>query len=158
MSPLASVSEPRRPTLKKVEKGRVLVPIECVPEWAKGQHPGGLRIVPLHWKRPLDPLPSNHWLDCWYLWNPEVEVTNWQFNPQTVLDGKIEDEEDRFRLELLIFPADWDTQTKSHRLHCPGLLHSLALKGQGAVWVVPERDGSISIWADSTFGLYHGRV
>jgi len=62
---------------------------------------------------------------------------------------------DAVRHEILVYEAEFDTHTGSHRLHCPNLMASLAVKGDGGVWLRPDRDGSISVWADPGFQLYH---
>jgi hypothetical protein len=115
-------------------------------------------MIPLGWKRSIEPLPYGNRLDCWYLWNAEIRDDAWQLDPQRIVDGKIANAEEQARLEFLIFEAEIETQTRSHRLHCPSLLASLAAKSQGGTWVVPELDGSISVWADTAFQLYHGRL
>jgi hypothetical protein len=158
MLPLGSADDERKPAFKNLDKARAIIPAECIPLWAKGEIPDSLFMVPLHWRRSLEPLPQTHWLDCWYLWNPATEPESWEFHPSRVNDQKVWVEEEQFRLSLLIFKAKIETQTRSHRLHCPHLLSSLAQKGAGGIWVRPERDDSISIWADPTFQLYHGRL
>lgn len=140
-----------------MESSRLLLPAESVPEWAKGSHVAGLRVVPLCWRTPLS-LPDVNRLDAWYLWNPVSRVDEWQMDPQRVIAGTIEDEDARTRLKILVFDASIDTPTRSHRLSCPSLFASLALKSGGSLWVVPALDGSVSIWTDPAFQLHFGRL
>ncbi len=155
MSPLPSHIEPQKPARKRVDGGRVLIPIGCVPLWAKGQHPASLRMVPLVWKRSLDPLPDEHRLDCWYLWNTGLADDEWQVNANGLLRGTNNSSQSA-RLNLLIYDAAIESQTGSHRLHSH-VLTSIGAQTTPCAWIVPETNGSISVWSDIAFQLYFGR-
>ncbi len=152
----------RRPCFKKLDDGRVPVPVQLVPAWAKGQKPADLCLVPLTWRRELEGLPSANRLDCWYLWrSADVPTAEWSLDPRPVMDQKIDDPETLVRLQLLVFKAEIKLHKKQHRLECATLLGSLAARSDdysGGVWIVPECEGSISIWANIAFQLYHGQT
>lgn len=148
---------PGGPERKRVESSRVVVPVEYVPVWAKGGMPDDLRMVPLIWRRTVQ-LPPAYRLDAWYLWNSVAKTTDWVLDPTTVTEHRVSDPEAQFRLKLLVYDADFDTKTRSHRLGASGLLSSLALKSEGSLWVVPEPDGSISIWTDIAYQLYFAQL
>ena len=158
MLPDGSSPADKRPCFKRLDEGRLIIPVESVPDWAKGQHPVGLRMVPLVWKRSLPELPPTNRLDCWYLWNPAIACAEWELDPQRIIDQQISNAALQARLEFLIFEAAISTLTRTHRLQCANLLPSLGARSQEGAWIVPERDGSISVWADGAFQLYHSRL
>jgi hypothetical protein len=148
------------PCFRKLDDERLPIPKELVPEWAKGQQPSELRLIPLIWRRDLGGLSPTNQLDCWYLWNSDnIPTVEWKLDPRRVIQHKVEDQEILMRLQLLIFDADIKIHKYQHRLNCALLLSSLAARsddGAGGVWIVPEYDGSISVWANTAFQLYHG--
>jgi hypothetical protein len=97
MLPDGSLPVQKRPWFKRLDENRLIIPVECVPKWAKGQHAEALHMVPLAWKRALPALPAANRLDCWYLWNSAIVDAEWELDPR-----------ESARFQMTNYAGDWN--------------------------------------------------
>jgi hypothetical protein len=137
---------------KSASDGRVTLDKDLLQQWMDPDV--GFYLVPLNWKRRIS-LPNGHELEAWYAWRGPSDLDDWIIDPkQLSLTSTAAPD---FYLRQLIFDAKIDTDTRSSRLSCPGLLKGLGERSDSYVWLSAE-PGSIAVWTDFAFQTWFGRL